>query len=90
MKDIPDLLDRAGKLGLEGLIGKRSGSRYDPGKRGGAWIKVKLHQEQEFVIGGYTEPEGLENISALCWLASTKATSLNLLAELKLDLAKSF
>jgi len=23
-----------------------------------AWIKVKLHQEQEFVIGGYTEPEG--------------------------------
>ena len=24
----------------------------------GAWIKLKLHQEQEFVIGGYTEPEG--------------------------------
>ena len=57
-KDIPELLDRAGKLGLEGLIGKRAGSRYEVGKRTGAWIKVKLHQEQEFVIGGYTEPEG--------------------------------
>jgi bifunctional non-homologous end joining protein LigD len=51
-KDIPELLDRAGKLGLEGLIGKRGGSRYEAGKRSGAWIKVKLHQEQEFVIGG--------------------------------------
>jgi bifunctional non-homologous end joining protein LigD len=33
-------------------------SPYEAGKRTGAWIKVKLHQEQEFVIGGYTEPEG--------------------------------
>ena len=57
-KGIPELLDRTRKLGLEGLIGKRSGSRYEPGKRTGAWIKLKLHQEQEFVIGGYTEPEG--------------------------------
>ncbi len=57
-KDIPELLDRAQTLGLEGLIGKRAGSRYEAGKRTGAWIKVKLHLEQEFVIGGYTEPEG--------------------------------
>jgi bifunctional non-homologous end joining protein LigD len=57
-KDIPELLDRAHKLGLEGLIGKRSGSRYEAGRRTGAWIKIKLHLEQEFVIGGYTEPEG--------------------------------
>jgi bifunctional non-homologous end joining protein LigD len=57
-KDIPELLDRARSLGLEGLIGKRAGSRYEPGKRSGAWIKIKLHLEQEFVIGGYTEPEG--------------------------------
>jgi bifunctional non-homologous end joining protein LigD len=57
-KDIPELLDRAGKLGLEGLIGKRAGSKYEAGRRTGAWIKVKLHHEQEFVIGGFTEPEG--------------------------------
>jgi len=57
-KDIKELLIRAQGLGLEGLIGKRAGSRYEAGKRTGAWIKIKLHLEQEFVIGGYTEPEG--------------------------------
>ena len=40
-------LDRARKLGPEGLIGKRAGSRYEAGKRTGAWIKLKLHQEPE-------------------------------------------
>jgi bifunctional non-homologous end joining protein LigD len=55
---VAELLNRARELGLEGLIGKRLGSRYEPGRRTGAWIKLKLHQEQEFVIGGYTEPEG--------------------------------
>jgi bifunctional non-homologous end joining protein LigD len=57
-KDIKELLSRAQELGLEGLIGKRSSSRYEAGKRTGAWVKIKLYQEQEFVIGGYTEPEG--------------------------------
>jgi ATP-dependent DNA ligase len=57
-KDVQELLSHARELGLEGLIGRRSGSRYEPGKRTGAWIKLKLHQEQEFVIGEYTEPEG--------------------------------
>jgi len=56
-KDIQELLERARKLGLEGLIGKRAASRYEVGKHTGAWIKLKL-QQQEFVIGGYTEPEG--------------------------------
>ena len=58
IKDIPEPLSRAQQLGLEGLIGKRAGSRYQVGKRTGAWIKLKLHHEQEFVIGGYTESEG--------------------------------
>jgi bifunctional non-homologous end joining protein LigD len=57
-KDIEELLEKARTLGLEGLIGKRGGSRYEAGKRSGAWIKIKLHLEQEFVIGGYTDPEG--------------------------------
>jgi bifunctional non-homologous end joining protein LigD len=57
-KDIEELLEKARALGLEGLIGKRSGSRYEAGKRSGAWVKIKLHLEQEFVIGGYTDPEG--------------------------------
>jgi bifunctional non-homologous end joining protein LigD len=53
-----DLLEKARELGVEGLIGKRVGSRYEAGKRSGAWIKIKIQQQQEFVIGGYTEPEG--------------------------------
>jgi bifunctional non-homologous end joining protein LigD len=52
------LLAQARKLGLEGLIGKRSASLYETGKRSGAWIKLKTHREQEFVIGGYTNPGG--------------------------------
>ncbi|MGZ5544203.1 MAG: non-homologous end-joining DNA ligase [Limisphaerales bacterium] len=44
--------------GLEGLIGKQRNSKYEPGKRSGAWIKVKCTCAQEFVIGGYTEPQG--------------------------------
>ena len=43
---------------LEGLIGKRAGSNYETGRRSGTWIKLKLQNEQEFVIGGYTNPTG--------------------------------
>ena len=44
--------------GFEGVIGKRSGSRYEPGKRSGAWLKVKAFNSGEFVIGGYTKGKG--------------------------------
>ncbi len=57
-RDIEELLERARSLGLEGLIAKRSGSRYESGKSTGAWVKIKLCQEQEFVIGGFTDPDG--------------------------------
>jgi bifunctional non-homologous end joining protein LigD len=56
--DAGPLLEKASQLGLEGLIGKREDSVYEPGRRSGAWIKLKLLLEQEFVIGGYTDPEG--------------------------------
>jgi bifunctional non-homologous end joining protein LigD len=46
------------KLELEGLIAKKRDSTYEIGKRGGAWVKFKWSNEQEFVIGGYTRPEG--------------------------------
>ena len=41
------------KLGLEGVVGKRIDSIYEPGERSGAWIKLRTNLEQEFVIGGY-------------------------------------
>lgn len=56
--DAASLLEKARSLGLEGLIGKRAQSVYEAGKRTGTWIKLKIVREQEFVIGGYTEPGG--------------------------------
>src|SRR6266508_5806730 len=44
--------------GLEGVVAKRLGSRYEPGKRTGAWTKVKNVHRQEFVIGGWIPGEG--------------------------------
>jgi bifunctional non-homologous end joining protein LigD len=44
--------------GLEGLIGKRRDSKYEVGRRSGGWVKFKWTNEQEFVIGGYTQPKG--------------------------------
>lgn len=48
---------QACKLGLEGLIGKRPDGEYVAG-RSRDWIKLKCRQRQEFVIGGYTPPQG--------------------------------
>jgi bifunctional non-homologous end joining protein LigD len=56
--DAKKLLKQVSRLGLEGLIGKREGSVYESGSRSGAWIKLKIHQEQEMVIGGYSPPGG--------------------------------
>ncbi len=56
--DAEAVLAKIRELGLEGVIGKRVGSRYEAGRRSGAWIKLKVINEQEFVIGGYTPPQG--------------------------------
>ena len=48
-----EILEAVRKLGLEGIVGKRINSRYEPGERSGAWIKLRTNMEQEFVIGGY-------------------------------------
>ena len=54
----PDMLVAAAcKLGLEGVIGKRRDARYVE-RRSSDWIKLKCGQRQEFVIGGYTDPQG--------------------------------
>jgi bifunctional non-homologous end joining protein LigD len=52
------LLREVQRLGLEGIIGKQRGSVYEPDRRSGAWIKLKCVSEQEFVIGGFTPPQG--------------------------------
>jgi DNA ligase D-like protein (predicted ligase) len=39
--------------GLEGVIGKRLDSMYEPGRRSGLWVKHRVNLSQTFVIGGY-------------------------------------
>jgi len=51
--DPASLLISACKLGVEGLVGKRKGSRYT-GERGPDWIKLKCNNRQEFIVLGYT------------------------------------
>jgi bifunctional non-homologous end joining protein LigD len=53
-----ELLAASAKQGLEGIVLKRLDSTYAPGKRSGAWLKVKNVGRQEFVIGGWLPGEG--------------------------------
>ena len=50
------LYARAKEEGWEGLIVKEARSPYQSGRRSPSWRKLKLHHEQEFVVGGWTEP----------------------------------
>jgi bifunctional non-homologous end joining protein LigD len=52
------LLEQVRALGMEGIVSKRAQSLYQPGKRGGAWLKVKSRDRQEFAIAGYTLGKG--------------------------------
>ena len=53
--------DALTRIGLEGIVAKRTDSRYQSGERSGAWVKLKLDKQQEFVIGGYRPgPHGVD------------------------------
>jgi bifunctional non-homologous end joining protein LigD len=55
---------KACELSLEGIISKRPEAPYSPGNRG-LWVKVKCQNREEFVVVGWTDPEG-----ARPWLAA--------------------
>ncbi len=44
--------------GFEGVVGKRKDSKYEAGRRSGAWLKVKATNSADFVVGGYTRGKG--------------------------------
>jgi ATP-dependent DNA ligase len=63
--DMPatDMLAALRQQQLEGVIGKRKDSLYEPGKRTGAWIKYRVNRGQELVIGGYIPgPHGFDSL----------------------------
>ena len=53
-----ETLSAATQAGLEGIVLKQLDSAYAPGARSREWLKIKVTQRQEFVIGGYTLGEG--------------------------------
>jgi bifunctional non-homologous end joining protein LigD len=52
-----EILEAARENGLEGIVAKRASSRYES-RRSREWLKIKIGNEQEFVVGGFTEPQG--------------------------------
>ena len=52
------LLEATQAQGLEGVVAKRLDSRYEAGRRSGAWLKIKNTRRQELVIGGWVPGEG--------------------------------
>jgi bifunctional non-homologous end joining protein LigD len=52
------LLEATAKQGLEGVVAKRLDTRYEPGRRSGAWLKIKNTLRQELVIAGWIPGEG--------------------------------
>jgi bifunctional non-homologous end joining protein LigD len=52
------LLEATREQGLEGIVAKRLDCRYEPGRRSGAWLKVKNTLRQELVIAGWIPGEG--------------------------------
>jgi DNA ligase D-like protein (predicted ligase) len=58
-----EMLEAVKGLGLEGVIGKRKDSPYQSDRRSGLWVKYRINQGQEFVVGGYFPgPHGLDSI----------------------------
>jgi bifunctional non-homologous end joining protein LigD len=51
------LFEAARQQGLEGILAKRRGSCYEE-RRSREWLKIKITQTIDCVIGGYTDPEG--------------------------------
>ena len=54
----PAFFEQARRLGLEGVISKRRDLPHRAGRHGG-WVKTKCTMRQEFVIGGFTDPQGV-------------------------------
>jgi bifunctional non-homologous end joining protein LigD len=52
-----DLFEAAKQRGLEGIVAKKRSGTYEE-RRSRDWLKIKITERQECVIGGYTDPEG--------------------------------
>jgi bifunctional non-homologous end joining protein LigD len=53
----PEFYAKVCEMSLEGIISKRADAPYSPGDRG-LWVKAKCENREEFVVVGWTDPEG--------------------------------
>ena len=58
LEDGEAFVEAARDRGLEGVVAKLRASRYEPGRRSPAWLKLKLRREQELVVGGWLPGKG--------------------------------
>jgi bifunctional non-homologous end joining protein LigD len=87
----------AKRKGLEGLVAKDSDAPYEE-RRSRKWLKVKVHQEEEFVIGGFTAPAGARKHLGALLLGAYRGKDLIFVGkvgtgfsqQILADLAKSF
>ena len=62
---LSDVVKAVRAQGLEGVVAKNLKSLYEPGRRSGAWRKMRINKGQEFVIGGYTVgPKSFDAVSS--------------------------
>jgi DNA ligase D-like protein (predicted ligase) len=67
--------ERAAAEGLEGVVAKRLDGAYQPGKRTGAWLKIKRHETLACVVIGFV-PEGKDDFGSLIVAAQDAAGEL--------------
>lgn len=53
------------KLDLEGIIAKKKDSLYYPGVRTDNWVKIKISNRREFVIGGWSESDNTNSFQSI-------------------------
>jgi bifunctional non-homologous end joining protein LigD len=70
------MLEAAREHGLEGIVAKHANSRYES-RRSREWLKIKIVGEQEFLIGGFTKPQGSRDYFGALVLGAHEAGKLH-------------
>jgi bifunctional non-homologous end joining protein LigD len=72
----------AAKMGLEGIMAKKADSIYTPGFRTKEWLKIKVNQRQEVVIGGFTKNDDTSKLFSALLVGVYKGNELNYIGKI--------
>jgi len=76
-----DYYEGVRRLGLEGIVAKLRQSRYEPGRRSGSWLKIKIRREQEAIVVGYEPGKGTHSDIGSLMLAVYEGDELRYIGE---------